>query len=67
MHVTVMICYGLTIWFGMLLLSALAGEHFTTVLLGGPLIVSGAVVFVGGLDWLICRVLEKGGARQPAE
>ena len=67
MHIVAMICYGMTIWLGMLLFSALAGEHFTAVLLCGPLIVSGAVVFVAGLDWLIWRLLEREDAKQPAE
>ena len=69
MHIATMIGYGLTIWFAMLLFSALSGEHFWTVLLCGPLIVSAAVGFLVGLDWLIMRYLEKPEVvqQEPAE
>ena len=64
MHVAVAICYGLTIWFAMLLFTLAAGEHSWTVFFAGPLIVSGAVIFISGLDWLVWRLFER---REPAQ
>lgn len=67
MHIAAIIAYGLTVWFGMLLFSALAGEHFWKVLYCGPLIVSGAVALLLTLDGLVYYFLEREDRSAPTQ
>lgn len=56
MHVTLTILYGLTIWFSLMAYAVITGLNLALVVIGGPVVISGAMASIIGLDFLLCRL-----------
>lgn len=57
MHVVIAIVYGFTIWLATLAYMAITGCPVMPFVLAGPLVISGAVAALIGLDALLARLV----------
>ncbi len=56
MHVLLTILYGFTIWFSLMAYAVITGVSLAAIIIGGPVVISVAMVGIIGLDILICRL-----------
>lgn len=58
MHYAIALLYGLIIWLAAVAFTLISAQHLTLwVIVSGPFIISGLMVFIFALDWLIEIIL----------
>lgn len=67
MNVVIATFYGLTIWFSAIAYTIITEGPWGWVLLAGPLIVSGAAMFLMLVDWVVCKRMGPLPTRIPAK
>jgi hypothetical protein len=55
-HVVLTLLYGFTIWFSLMAYAVITGLNLGLVVIGGPVVVSGAVAAIIGLDFALCKL-----------
>lgn len=56
MHVLIGILYGFTILLSMLAYALITGASLTPIIIGSPAVVSGSVIVLAALDYVITRI-----------
>lgn len=57
MHIIIAALYGVILWLAAVAYAAITGLHWRWVLMLGPFVVSGGLLFIIGVDFLLCRAL----------
>jgi hypothetical protein len=56
MHVLLTILYGFTIWFSLMAYALITEQSLGLIVIGGPVVISGAMASIVALDLLLCRI-----------